>query len=164
MEAPHRVACIDASACIALQSVDLLAIIPEIFHEVLLPIGVLGELLRGNFLDDAWTVANLPRVQVVDPGSDLPGLPHGLHRGERQVITLARLRGCIALLDENDAREVAKRLGLRVHGTLGLLLAAKAKGLIPSVRPVLEELLANGFRARADLLARVLEVADEPPL
>lgn len=43
------------------------------------------------------------------------------------------------------ARRTAEYLGLTVTGTIGVLIKAKQRGLIPAVLPVLEELESNGF-------------------
>jgi len=52
-------------------------------------------------------------------------------------------------------------LGLRVAGTLGLLVRAKEKGLLPAVRPPLEALLRAGFYAKPSLIQRILRDAGE---
>jgi len=48
-----------------------------------------------------------------------------------------------------------------VVGTLGILLRARRAGLILSVRPLLDALIAEGFRIDADLYQEVLNLAGE---
>ena len=44
-----------------------------------------------------------------------------LHDGEAGVIALAKKHGWIAVLDDLDARKLAKKENVKVTGTLGLL-------------------------------------------
>lgn len=70
-----------------------------------------------------------------------------LDKGEASVIHAARTRGieCV-LVDERKARRVAELVyGLRVKGSAALLLEAKQRGIIPSVRPALEAMRSGGY-------------------
>ena len=49
-------------------------------------------------------------------------------------------------MDETIGRSHARSRGLRVTGLVGVLLAAKRTGLVPSVRPFLERLVQSNFR------------------
>ncbi len=69
-----------------------------------------------------------------------------LGRGEEEVIALARDIGAeYVVLDDLAARDLAVSRGLRVIGTVGILIAARRKGVIPSVIPLLENLREEGF-------------------
>ena len=46
-------------------------------------------------------------------------------------------------------------------GILGILLLAKKKGLVSSVKPFIEELCDQGFRLSERVIARVLKEAGE---
>jgi hypothetical protein len=62
-----------------------------------------------------------------------------LDHGEAETIALAaEVHADLVLLDERMARRVAVRFGLKFVGLLGVLMEAKAKGLIPAVRPVVD--------------------------
>jgi len=67
----------------------------------------------------------------------------------------------LVILDDKDARKVARGFGLKVTGTLGILLLARRKGLIPAVGPYIEELRKHGFRISEDVLGKILESAGE---
>lgn len=85
-------------------------------------------------------------------------------KGEVEVFLLADELGTKdVVLDDQDARRYARRLGLKPIGTLGLLLAARRKGLIPSLRAEIQRLRELGFRATEELVARILEEAGEMP-
>lgn len=64
-------------------------------------------------------------------------------------------------LDDRQARELADRLGLRVIGTIGLLLKAKRMGAITAIRPLLAQLQQAGFYISESLLAYTLQEAEE---
>jgi predicted nucleic acid-binding protein len=67
--------------------------------------------------------------------------PNRLGTGERAVIAYAQAyRGYVAGMDDLRARQVAEAIGLKVTGTLGILLRAKQAGLIPAVKPLVDDL------------------------
>jgi len=59
------------------------------------------------------------------------------------------------------ARNVARSKGLRVAGSLAVLLRAKQHGLIPAIRPTIATMQAQGRRFSSQLLADVLGQAGE---
>jgi hypothetical protein len=65
------------------------------------------------------------------------------------------------VLDDLDARRFARRLGLGMVGTVGLLLAARLRGELPSLHQEIEQLEVLGFRVAPDLVEAVLRVAGE---
>ena len=65
------------------------------------------------------------------------------------------------IIDERKGRNEAIKSGLQVTGILGIVLAAKQQGFIPLVKPILNDLIANGFWIREQLYAEVLLVAGE---
>ncbi|HID78042.1 MAG TPA: DUF3368 domain-containing protein [Planctomycetaceae bacterium] len=66
------------------------------------------------------------------------------------------------LLDQREARKVAKSLGLHVTGVLGVLLRARREGKLPSLRDAMEQVeIRAGFRMGADLVAELLRKAGE---
>lgn len=67
----------------------------------------------------------------------------------------------IVILDDLLARKVAQQLGIRLTGTLGILLDAKSKGLIDAVKPFLDELDRLRFRVSAGTRSEVLRLAGE---
>lgn len=72
-------------------------------------------------------------------------LPRDLGPGERQAIVLARQMNSVLLVDDWRARKAAEARGVRTAGTLGTLVSCKKLGLLPAVRPLLEEMVAKGF-------------------
>jgi len=64
-------------------------------------------------------------------------------------------------MDELAGRRIATSVGLRIMGTLGVLLLAKRQQLLSEVKPLLDQLLAVGFYADDELVQQVLEAAGE---
>jgi predicted nucleic acid-binding protein len=65
------------------------------------------------------------------------------------------------VLDERLARQHARRLGLRLTGTLGVLVKAKQGGLIPAVAPLVADLRRGGIWLSDALVEEALRLADE---
>ena len=64
-------------------------------------------------------------------------------------------------MDDSEGRRVARELGLGVTGLLGLLIEAKARGLIPAIGRLLDQLVAEGFWLSEVMRRIVLEAAGE---
>ena len=58
-------------------------------------------------------------------------------------------------------KKTAKYLGLTVTGTMGVLLKAKAEGLITEVSPLLSKIKENGFYISDRIVDLVLKQAGE---
>ena len=85
-----------------------------------------------------------------------------LGAGERETILVAREKELdCAILDDLEARRRAGGLGIRVMGTLGLLVLAKEEGLISTVDSVLNELQAAGMWFSEEIRQHILMLADE---
>ena len=65
------------------------------------------------------------------------------------------------LIDDLKARKIASLRGLKVIGTIGVLLDAKRKGLISEIKPLLEELMAEKIRISKELYNHALTLATE---
>jgi len=85
-----------------------------------------------------------------------------LHKGEAEAIVLAtELQAERLVMDDQDTRRFADRCGLKTIGTLGILLSAKLRGQIDSLRQEIDRLFALGFHANPRLVSAVLQSAGE---
>jgi hypothetical protein len=85
-----------------------------------------------------------------------------LDLGEAETIVLAReMNADWVLMDERKGRRKLTQLGLKKIGTVGLLLKAKQEGLLPAIRPELEELRQRGFSVSQSVMDAVLRQANE---
>lgn len=85
-----------------------------------------------------------------------------MDEGEAETIALAmELNDVIFILDDKKARRVAKQIGLKVIGTVGMLLRAKRQGLISEVKPFLTALLNADFRISDRIMQEALRLSGE---
>lgn len=64
----------------------------------------------------------------------------------------------MVLLDDGEARRKAKGLGLKVTGTVGIILRGAKEGKLRFV-PALNELIAVGFRLKKEEYDKMIEIA-----
>jgi len=101
-------------------------------------------------------------VRRVDSRNVVEMLLADLDLGEAEVIALAKeVDADRVVMDDLDARRFARRVGLDLIGTVGLLLAARFRGEISSVREQIEQLRALGFRVAPHLVEAALKEVDE---
>ena len=147
-----------------LHQLGVLHIVPALAPRVVVPPAVVEELSAG-----AAQGVLLPDVRALDwiaicapAGAPVLSLVTDLGPGEAQVIALAlENRDAVVVLDDAVARRVAEALGVRLTGTLGLLLDAKRARLIPAVTPLLDQLESLRFRLAAQTRAAVRALAGE---
>ena len=156
----------NTSPIIALACAGRLDLLRAVHTEILVPDAVFDEITvagagepgASETAQGAW-IKRRPALNV----SLVNALSLELDAGEAQAIALAvESRAGLILLDERRGRRAAKRLGLTVTGTLGVLIAAKDRGLLASVRPVLDALRADaGFWIDDNLYNAALTAANE---
>ena len=147
-----------------LYQLGLLDILPTLAEEVIVPPAVIEELTIGRVAGISLPdLPSLEWVQIRRPASALAlPLVTDLGPGETEVLLLGLEEpGTVVVLDDALARRVAEASGLRLTGTLGLLLDAKRAGLVPAVRPLLDQLQALRFRLAPQTRFAVLKRAGE---
>lgn len=162
---PKRAIVCDTTLLLYLGRIGQSDLLPALFSPVYIPEPVMleldmGRLLRPDTINPrslAWANPVSVSQATID---DLP--PNRLGPGERSVIGYARtLEDCAAGLDDLRARQLAEAVGLKVVGTLGVLLLAKQVGLISTVQSRIDEVITQGFHLSSDLYREVLELAGE---
>ena len=145
----------DTTALISLDNIGRLDILPELYAPVLAPPAVVREFGRAL---PPWV-----RERAPDDEAGVAALRLRLDAGEAEAIVLARrLPGALLLIDEARGRRVAVDLGLRIIGTAGVLLGAKRAGLVPHVKPLLDELRErHAFRLSTPLYDWIVREAGE---
>ena len=143
----------NSTCLITLERIGQLALLPRVFPTVYAPAAVQREVgvaipwLKTKDAANPSTVAVL-KVQLGD--------------GEAHAIAVAlETPGAEIILDDKKARRVAQQLGLRVIGTVGVLLRAKRSGIVPAVRPLIQAIQAAGFRISPLLVNEALRIAGE---
>lgn len=88
----------------------------------------------------------------------------GIDRGEAQVIILAKEKGeKLVLIDQADAREVARQLGLSPRGTIYVIIVAVRRRLIArrEARQMLGDLIEENFYISAKIYRDALKAIEE---
>jgi hypothetical protein len=157
----------DTTIPLYLGRIGQIDLLPALFAPVYIPEQVCLELDMGRVLrPDTINPRNLIWVELVAVSQvlidSLP--PNRLGTGERAVIAYAQAhRGYVAGMDDLRARQLAEAIGLKVTGTLGILLRAKQAGLISTLQPLVDDITVQGFRLSPELHRDVLGLAGETP-
>ena len=125
---------VNSTPLIALSIVGRLGLLRDLFDQLFIPTSVYDEVVRGGRgRPGSSEVAQADWLVVRQPAETIP-LPAelmGLDPGEIDVILLSKeIQPDWVLIDEKLARQIAQAVGLRVKGTLGVLLVAYRSGLL----------------------------------
>ena len=142
----------DSGCLIALERIDRLDILSSLFGEVWIPPAVSQEFGRSL----SWLKVVVPKDQGM-----VTALRLSVDDGEAEAIALAYEYQCRLIVDDLQARKVAQRLGLQITGTVGILITAKKRGIIDSVKGTIDSLEFVGFYVGASLKAQALQMAGE---
>ena len=155
---------VNSTPLIALSKINQLDLLKGLYGEVTIPEAVFHEVTAKN--DSVKTKLLESRAwvhsQQVTDTSDKRMYKAKLHDGEVEVMILAQeVKADLVIIDDNAARKTALYLGLPLTGTIGVLLRAKEKGLIPKVMPLVENLEQNGLYVSPQLKEWVCSQAHE---
>ena len=143
-----RVVC-NTSPLILLAKIKRLALLPQLYAEVIIPASVLEEISvkpdrATEQIQEMIQRQTLQHLTVTE--EVLEGFPADLGGGEREAIALAHEKGAdLVVLDDQQGRHVARARGLGVTGTIGVLVEAWERKMIPSVRHELDHLIEAGM-------------------
>lgn len=156
----------DSGSLISLAGIGRLDLLRDLYGRVVVPVAVRDEISeRGRWRVGAEEVLAadwiVPVDQVVSPVLD--GLQMRFGAGESEAIALCLSNpDSVLLIDDHPARVEAIRRGVRIVGTLGVLIEAKSGGLISAVRPLVDGMIvATDFRVGQTLLDEVLRAVGE---
>ncbi len=104
------------------------------------------------------------RVETVEDGfkETLKSLQAELHKGELEVLVLAKNKGGTAILDESIAREVGNIFGIEIHGTLFLIFLMVNKGILEKeeAKDKVNLMIRKGFRLGHEEYLEFLELLE----
>lgn len=133
----------DTSPIRALAHLERLDLIRDLFGSMIVPPSVVQELRYPRWSTLALDVEQVPFASVRAPQDRgrVEALRALLDTGEAEAIVLAlEVHPEALLMDEREGRAIARQLGLRPLGVLGLLLRAKERALIEEVTPLVDRL------------------------
>jgi len=153
----------NSTILIGLARINKLDLLKRLFSKIYIPNAVFNELTQvekagaSEIKKASYLVQKSPKDT-----KEVFLLLGNLDRGEAEVLALSKeLNTDLVLIDEEKARKVAVLAGFEVMGLIGVLLAAKRKGFLKSIKPLIEELKKKKFRVSEEIIADILKSARE---
>lgn len=155
----------NSSPLIHLAKIGHLDLLKCFFDEIIMPEAVYNEcVVEGKDREDAKKIEKTEwiKVAIIRDKNLKKALTMILDEGEAEAIVLA-LEGSadLILLDDYEAREIARNYELNITGLVGILIRAKYKGKIASLKEELEKLKETGFWLSDDLYTKTLREGGE---
>ena len=155
----------DTSPLISLMKISRLEVLQRLFGTILIPEAVYSELTaNSDYREEAAKIKNSSFISVVSVGEqksvDILRRVTGLDLGESEAIVYAdENKADVLLMDEAAGRRVAKSMGLRIVGSVGVLLAAFDEQIMTAqdVDAAVDTLRGTNRRISKDLAAYAQE-------
>jgi predicted nucleic acid-binding protein len=159
----------DSSVIIVFAIIGQFHLLRELYRTIFVPEAVYYEvcICGAGKPGDAELRQSLSEwVHRVQPAELIAPPYYGMRQGEIDVISYGvwqKSQGRLArvLLDDRLGRRRALQEGLQVIGTLGTLKLAKRYDMLPAVRPIIDKLALQGFRASASIQRSVVTQVGE---
>lgn len=155
---------VNSTPLIILGNIDGLKILQELYGEIIIPRAVFEEVTSKDDNAKLNLSQNLSWIKVleVQDKSNRKMYQAKLHDGEVEVMMLANeISADLLIIDDNAAKKTAKFLGFTVTGTLGVILKAKSEGIIQQVKPIVDEMLRQGFYISPKIIETVIKTVKE---
>lgn len=155
----------NATPLIAFSRINQLSLMQKIVNTILITKSVAAEISEYSSASyDTITLLNEHWIKVVSVKSEnqVKSLLPSLDRGEAEVIALALERQArLVLIDELTGRKVAESLGLKISGSVGILIKAKELGEVQEIKPLLIAMKSRGIYFSDRFINKVLEQVGE---
>jgi len=150
----HSTIISDTSCLIVLSNIDELELLQKLYGQVITTIEVATE--YGQILPD-WIYIKAPadayRQKILEMQID---------KGEASAIALAlEITDSTIIPDDHKARRIAEQPGMKITGTIGVLIRAKLNSKINSVKPLLDKIRKTDFRLTDEIVNQALIEAGE---
>lgn len=144
----------DTSCLILLDKIGELSLLNKLFGQIIITQEISDEYskeLPDWFSIEKSTNRNYQKI-----------LEASLDKGEASAIAFAiEQPDCLLIIDDFKGRKYAEQLGIKITGTLGVLVDAKLSGHVKSVKHLLGKIKKTDFRITADLEKITLEKSNE---
>ena len=144
---------------------DSLEWLPKLYGRIVVPTEVSKEIEAGGSRNPEYTALQAVSAffHSIQPERPVPQvLVRELDLGEASVIHSAlQLKIATVAIDEKAGRRVARLHGLKVTGSLGILIQAKQRGLIDLLAPCLARMRNRGIWMSSNLQKKALETVGE---
>ncbi len=135
----------NSTPIISLSSVGKIGILKELFDEIVVSQAVYDEIKAKKSFGYEEIDSDFINVQQIRGEIYTDLLLNQLDLGEAETIILAKeIKADFVIIDENIGYRIAKNSNLNVIRTLSILLKAKEMGVIPQIRPLLDEMIEKG--------------------
>jgi hypothetical protein len=152
---------LNTSPQILLAKIGRLDLLTQLYSDILIPASVLDELIAkpGGEIKKIQALIRAGDFQVQKAANEnIDRIPADLGVGEREAIALAIEKNAdLVILDDREGRKIARSRGLSVTGTIGVLVEARERSLIPSIRPELDRLIEAGMWLNEAFYHRILQ-------
>ena len=146
---------------LSLYKIGQLHLFRALFGQVFVPMAVYNEITvlgKGKQGHDALDAVDYICMREIQNVLAANLLRSQLDSGESESIVLTRELGAdVLMLDEKKARKIAQASAQPVIGTIGVLQAAKDRGLISDMKTYLDGLITNGIWIDRRLYQAVLQ-------
>lgn len=148
---------------LSLLKINKLILLEKLYERIIIPTAVYNEIEKGKekpYYLDLKLIDWIAIWEIKNPDSKDYFLD--LDEGEAEVIILAREQNSdLVIIDEIMGRRIARQFELTVTGTIGVLLKAKERGFVSSIKELLTELQEKGIWLNSKLISKALELAKE---
>lgn len=158
----------DSSPITALLHLKQVSLLERLYSRVYIPFTVAAELQTLVPFGYDISFLEYTNTYIIRKATDvlfMRALHTYLDAGEAEAIALAReLKADLLLIDEKLGKQFAEAEHIACKGVVGVLIEAKQKGLIPLLKPLLDDLMVNlKFRLSATIYKLALQKANEYP-
>ncbi len=156
---------VDSSVLLALGKLGCLNLLSSLFDKVFVAQSVFEEISGDEIVKSITKLGNAGLIEVTKCSNIqlLNALSSSLGKGEAETIVLAlELKTDAALLDDLRARKTARRLNVKVMGTLALLRAFLDLNLIKEQpQNLCQRLISQGFWIAPELCLKILKAKQD---
>lgn len=144
-----------------LKSLKVKKIIPaSIYQEVVKKGKLLGK-------EDAFYIENLTEEEVFEIAkaeNQIKSLPsYNLSEADKEVLSLAKEKSGMAVIDEDAGRKIAEVEGIEVIGSVGILFNLLRKKIIDKkkLREIVDKMIEEGWYCSIELYSFIISKLDE---
>jgi predicted nucleic acid-binding protein len=143
----------DTSCLIIYDKINKLEILQRTFTELI---------VTREVSEEYGELPNWIKIRDLEDEEQYLKLAENLGKGEASSIALAlEIKSSLLILDEKKGRKIAEELGIEIIGSLGVLIKAKDKGIIKSIKEVLALIEKTNFRISEAIKKKLLNEAGE---
>lgn len=153
----------DAGPLIAFARLQQLGLLPQIFGRVFVTDIVFAECAGRADFPESPLIREAVEKQRLElcAAPDFSAYAQKIDAGEASAIAVAIEYGCGVLMDDKAGRKMATNAAVPVIGTVGVLVLAKRKGLVPLAMPLLKALALSGYFLSDEIIAAALVASGE---